>query len=456
MPLVTKEALVSLSHSILSDLNGATSYINYDGSTGFKVKIGSYNTVYDTGFLGGVRHFNTYHRGIDILKNLPTLIRDCNDPAYQGWGGKQRILAALMADFTYHWLYNFRDIYNDLETLKARVADPLLCVSPATMMGVSYILATYPEKRKELLKDSYYSWIKRGEYWAPTKFYTITPEKTLRFIVGNPEYFNADPSSTRSVKVHLLRMITSYQEENRTQRAVEVLKSYNSKATEYFEFKQEEKKKHTTFLGVELELEGFSAESLPALNTIDKHAIFKRDGSLTHGVEICTRPATLEVHKQEFLKFFTENTVLRNEDTCGLHVHVDKRDMTKLHLANLHMFMNSDSNEEQIVKIAGRPANRFCSKTKLQYFNFNGFRVPDSNRYVRINHQNANTVEFRLFASTTSFEDFCKRLEFTQAVVDYTKPGAANVSVKDITNWGHFQTWVTKNRGLYPTLAKEI
>jgi hypothetical protein len=272
----------------------------------------------------------------------------------------------------------------------------------------------------------------------------------------NSSFINTEQPTLR----HLLTYLhTGLQNEGNSEARPPSLASHSTRATDSLPFRKETTKAlHSTYLGVELELEGYGEDSNPHLELIKNHAIFKRDGSLSNGVEICTAPSTLGIHKEAFKPFFdslTETSRLAATTSCGMHVHVDKRTMSTLHIANLHIFMNTDTNEEAIVNIAGRPQNQFCRVAQASYYDFTeGRSLRDRNRYARINHQNQNTIEFRLFASTTSFEDFCKRLEFTQAVVDYTLPMSAGIPVSEIPKWDNFKSFVETRRKQYPTLSK--
>lgn len=420
------------------------------------LQVGSNARVFSTSRKGGLYSFVTSNgRGTSLFKNFKQLRAAILPDMEEHYSWRNDIENALLTDFLFHWTDNFIE-YQTWEDLNAKLQDPAAGLSLATVMYVNmriYDGAPTIALRKAL-KKAKYNWISREGFWVPTKFYTLDAFGRAAVYSRNQTKFSE--GRLKTFRAVLQQDIEALLNVTASLRARESLLSYNTKATDYLPFKSEPKKQHTTFLGVELELENFDTTAAEALATLQGHAILKRDGSLTAGVEICTAPATLTLHKEAFKPFFEANKTLEAKDNCGLHVHVDKTNMTKLHLANLHIFMNSDVNEKHIIKIAGRPGNQYCARSKLEYFHFNQRGVPSSNRYTRINHLNSATVEFRLYASTTSFEDFCKRLEFTQAVVDYTKPGAANVSIKNILQWDQFKSYVGSNHSLYPTLFKEM
>ncbi|MCR4284417.1 MAG: amidoligase family protein, partial [archaeon] len=250
-------------------------------------------------------------------------------------------------------------------------------------------------------------------------------------------------------------------EQHRYQNTPRKLLNHSAKATDTFKFKFEPKTKLTKtplFLGIELELEGHSDKEYITLDTLKDHAIFKTDGSLTQGVEICTAPATIDIHKKEFCHFFNKlkenKSKLKSSPNCGLHIHIDKKTISQLHLANLYLLINNKKNETELIKIAGREANRFCEKHETTYEYFTNYSDRDSVKYRQVNLSPENTIELRLFASTTNFLEFSKRLEFAQALVDYTRPGELPIPTHQIPLWKNFTTYVTKQAKFYPELAK--
>lgn len=375
-------------------------------------------------------------------------------------------------DLLWHLLDNFQEL-SSFTTLRARIKDPATCGSFATTIAVNKYIAennSHEDTIKELFSGSKWRWKKvaTGEYIQQT-LYSMHSDSLTTFAAYNNQFF-VDPHRLSSVAdyANRVRRQIAMQERERIrqeevarqaeeERATTLL-SYGTRATEFFEFKKGTDAKYNTFLGVELELENHSKREYASLNTIKDHAIFKRDGSLDNGVEICTAPATLDVHKEAFAKFFTaleENTSdLEAKSSCGMHVHIDRSKLTTLHVANLCLLLNKEENDVFIRAIAGRSANSYCKLVKQDYGTFTSNERGD--RYQRVNLTPAKTVELRMFASTTNYKDFCKRLEFTQAVVDYTRPGETNITCKDIPKWENFKGYVMKHRNIYPTLVKEI
>lgn len=253
-----------------------------------------------------------------------------------------------------------------------------------------------------------------------------------------------------------------------------LMQSYSSKAESVFSFKQKkEDGKTPLFLGVELELENRTSQNLLATwKKLKDHVIIKHDGSVSGGLEICSAPATISVHKEEFKPFFdvVENIKLEARANCGMHVHVDRSGLTELQIGKILSFMYNKANRPFINKIAGRKDNSYCSLAEEKSFTSGVYydantsvdythrlRRGASERYSGINLTNGATIEFRIFASTVSYDEFNKNLEFVKSMIDFTKMGAVNVkSLKDFESQEVYTNFVKKNRKEYPNLFKFI
>ena len=198
------------------------------------------------------------------------------------------------------------------------------------------------------------------------------------------------------------------------------------------------------FLGVELETE--HQDGYPTPHNIanithevyhsggENFAYLKEDGSIT-GVEIVTHPATLEFHKTTELwdNIFDaiDDDGLYDSDTAGIHVHVSKAGLgdtierrkqvetNALALLELHW--------DEWIKIARRVSGQWAPKNcgavdlkdtpedrvaeVLDYGKGNG-------KYSALNFSPDNTIEFRLFRSTTNREELTACLEAVQLIVE--------------------------------------
>lgn len=461
--LKTKPELIALCASMFAGLPGLTLSRSFDTPEIIRVVLTVSNSrEVDTMLSAPLRGVHTAVYGVSHFKNIPLLVRRGHLETTPN-----QVQHEWRTDLCYHWVDNFREL-SSFDQLRNRIANMLTCGAPATVIAVNRYLETWPEKKVELFKGSPVIWRKLAEGYVPTVLYktelrsstridnsyrrTTTDEAQTLFFKHNRNLFQGSLSSAIDLGADIIERANLLGEE------VLELQSYSTRATATLPFKREKTDKHKTFLGVELELEGFTPNEFKSLKHLNKHAIFKRDGSLSEGVEICTAPASLDRHVAAFKPFFDSlagnRSQLEAKESCGLHVHIDRSKLSKLHIANLHMFLNNEANESHIVSIAGREGNSYCNPVKQTYSAFTSH--PDGNRYRRLNHVPEATVELRMFASTTSFEDFCTRLEFTQAVVDYTKPGYLNLNVKQIQEWTHFASYVQTSRKSYPTLSKVL
>lgn len=377
-------------------------------------------------------------------------------------------------DFMYHWITNFSELTTK-EQIQQRLQNPDTAGAFATTIALNKLVHNQQLSEKQIktiLKGNRWRWKKINNNYIQQTLYYDARNDRIPMLMYNPLFPEEYDRETQNMvqNFHSIDYFTNWldtkieeirQEEmdNEENDLPLQLLNHSTKATDYFSFKKDKTDIHNTFLGVELELEKHSQQEYNTLNLIKNHAIFKRDGSLTNGVEICSAPATLETHKKAFLPFFaglqTNQSKLQASPNCGMHVHIDKRKLSPLHIAQLCFLLNNSDNEPNIVQIAGRAPNQYCSREHYTYKTFVQTNL-SNNRYRRVNLSNEKTIELRLFASTTDFKTFCARLEFTQAVIDYTKPGETSFSCKEIPKWVNFTNYITKHKSFYPNLIKTL
>ena len=182
------------------------------------------------------------------------------------------------------------------------------------------------------------------------------------------------------------------------------------------------------YVGVEIEVEykDVSAKktTLRALQRLQKNTLFRdkfvleRDGSLNYGFELITQPHSLEEIK-ETLKIINEIPNVVAEDTCGVHVHVSKKDVN----AGIHCFVFNALgvfNSEWVTSFSERSKFRYCKKfntvprNKLTIDSMSWFSY-SSDKYEMINLGKESTVEFRLFAGSTDYNRIVACVEFSLA-----------------------------------------
>lgn len=208
-----------------------------------------------------------------------------------------------------------------------------------------------------------------------------------------------------------------------------------------------DKRKSQIFLGLELEIEvnedysrSDKAESILSNigvytdNKNDRYTycLAEDDGSLNHGFELVTGYTGLDVHEKQLAYFKKPIRGLRSHDTstCGLHIHIDKHNVTLNHATKMILFMNDSGNQKLIKTIARRSSNRFCKvlNKKADYSwlksakrSGDPLRQLNEDRYECLNFHNDNTIEFRLFKGTLKFESIMSCLEFTYATWFFCK-----------------------------------
>ena len=256
------------------------------------------------------------------------------------------------------------------------------------------------------------------------------------------------------------------------------VKGYHTDATDYFNFKihaknpQQDRNK-VRFFGIELEYESndTNKDVFYVAACLRKHAIMKHDGSLQDGIEIVSAPADIQTHKQEYQEFFNHlnSSSLFTKETTGMHVHVDKgrliRDiydddvktyskMSFLTLGKISKFISDSRNTSFLSKIGGRNPSRYAKlgtglslKSPLHMQRRDD---SDFDRYQALNLENEHTIEFRFFITPKTYPEFCKNLEFCDAVIDFCSPG--NSSMKELTQ-SHFEKFVKNRAKAYPNLS---
>ncbi len=238
------------------------------------------------------------------------------------------------------------------------------------------------------------------------------------------------------------------------------IQSYSTNALDTFKFKKKETEKNPLYLGIELEFDTDRKKAPPLIRRFKDHMIAKEDGSID-GFELVTAPATFSIHAEIFKEFPFNKQKVTSRD--GMHVHVDKKSLTTLQMGKIFEFIYNDNNYKFIKKIAGRDLNNYCStvtkKSVLsgieEHENGITYRVEGSH-HTAINVSNKNTVEFRIFRTPSTYEQFMARLEFVKAMVDWTKPGQVPYGINGFKEEKNFLNYVTDCRKVYPNLFKEI
>lgn len=231
-----------------------------------------------------------------------------------------------------------------------------------------------------------------------------------------------------------------------------------------------DKRKLPLLMGLELEMEVVSgSRSELALkfqrlmgtvrinDRTHRYCALERDGSLSSGFEMVTGYTGLDTHALVLSRLkdmpFAGKLTSHDTTTCGLHVHIDRNNMTPLHADKLGMFINDPKNRPLVLAVARRynsgnyakcidktgagksmghhaRAVKRSAGVRIER-NFSG-AVPmvamrkayrdiiaqgagNADRYHAVNFTPVKTIEFRVYRGTLKYETIMSCLEFTRA-----------------------------------------
>lgn len=213
-----------------------------------------------------------------------------------------------------------------------------------------------------------------------------------------------------------------------------LIKDYSTDPMKYLSFLGKPKDK--VFYGLELEVEtpnGDKRETAEAVQEcLRDYAILKSDGSLDNGFEIVSAPATLSHHRAHITELLTDGDVSRTirrgnllsykTATCGIHVHVSREGLSALQIGKMQVFLHNPENACFVDCVAQRPSSEYARRDSVKKLTDRGW-----DRYTALNLNNDATVELRIFKGTLNLQSALKCLEFTEALVHFTKLGAASI-----------------------------
>jgi hypothetical protein len=233
---------------------------------------------------------------------------------------------------------------------------------------------------------------------------------------------------------------------------------------------------------MEIELECRSGRYDPAeyAGRLEQYdlAYLKGDGSLSDGFEIVTHPMTHDFFKNEATELWDTIATLRDRyrvmtwgtSTAGIHIHISRTGFKGG--PHMHRFLNLVySNEDLFSTIAGRSSSRWAKfddvdTTKrdgedengyIQYKRFRSFKHKilegsNTDRYSAVNTQNRDTLELRIFKSSTKPERIKGYMDLAHASVEYTR----NLTLQQVKDGAlsrdAFVTYVRENLSLYTHL----
>ena len=224
------------------------------------------------------------------------------------------------------------------------------------------------------------------------------------------------------------------------------------------------------FFGMEIELGDRNAcchteDFYRVINNNGRSAYLKSDSSICGGgYECVTHPMTSrKLHQwlDESLAPAIAN-VYNSLSTagCGVHIHVSRDSIGTLTLFKVTTMLNllrGKANYKFIQFLTGREREQlthWCKVTSELRLNLlSCIKNKDSlgDRYLAVNHNNLQTIEFRLFNGTTSISTLHRYLDILESLLDY----CANTALQDVSIGGWLE-YVIANKGAYPFFKAHI
>ena len=185
-------------------------------------------------------------------------------------------------------------------------------------------------------------------------------------------------------------------------------------------------RRHVPHIGFELEVDADHRVDREEIarglrDMFDDFMTYENDGSLRHGFEMISQPASLDYHLQMMPTYRQAMAHLRHHgmkghdiDTTGFHCHVDRRYFGKYEDSSiaklLYLFEKFRSELLIFSRHTDEQVSSWCRSRKQNYDNTGGWickAVKDSryryhyqNRYYSVNLTNAETIEIRLWKSS--------------------------------------------------------
>ena len=219
------------------------------------------------------------------------------------------------------------------------------------------------------------------------------------------------------------------------------------------------------FMGFELEVES-DGEYYEGPELVRSHlgdlAYFKEDSSLEDGFEIVTHPMTLAyAHDMDWA--WTQGLIDKgyrswDRDTCGLHVHVDRRAFNgRLHQYSFTLLLMR--NKALSYLIAGRQGNSYASFDKSVRREIPKHLKNEYNnaqRYSAVNVLPTSTLEVRMFRGSLKKERILAALEYVHSAVEYSRGARSGVGAEEYLTAPAFVQWLRGRKDLYPNLLSYI
>lgn len=231
------------------------------------------------------------------------------------------------------------------------------------------------------------------------------------------------------------------------------------------------------YYGVELELELDGADRPSTAKDIvltgDDFVYCKHDGSLSDGIEIVSHPGSYAFHMTDMWKKVIDTAVdagMQAETTCGLHIHASRTLFGTTQLGQeltiakvlycferlwdkIVIFSRRESVsyiEDWASKSATGIKGNDDASTVRNKLRKNG---PQS-RYSAVNLCNSNTVEFRIFASTTDVSELQGSIGFVHTLIMYCN--THTIKQCQLLTWDTLTKYARKRSPEFFMLSKKL
>ena len=225
------------------------------------------------------------------------------------------------------------------------------------------------------------------------------------------------------------------------------------------------------YYGIELEIDKGGEDSSNAQSLLDvankreERIYCKHDGSLNDGFEIVSHPMTLDYHtnNMNWRQIFEEAVDMgyrsHNTSTCGLHIHVSRsafgKDYESQEQAIARVVFFVEKNWNELVKFSRRTidslnqwAAKYATISSTTEETYKKAKDKRLGRYVAINLENYNTIEFRLWKGSLKHTTVLATLQ----LVDEICYCAINMTDKEMED----MSWLDFVQRILPNKAELI
>ena len=210
-------------------------------------------------------------------------------------------------------------------------------------------------------------------------------------------------------------------------------------------------------LGAEIEVAGNTDEKISRSDVVkkciqimnrsdsDKEDLIYSTHDSTVQIELDIMPCSLEYHKtmnyKEMFKYLDELGYKGHDcNSAGLHIHADRKYLGKtplkqqLVISKILYILEKFNDEICIIARRNNSYSQFIGNGKNENSVVELYgKYKDKGKYVALNLNHPETIEFRCFKSTLKYETFILTLEFVKDIIDYAK--AINIEEIELIQW---------------------